>query len=163
MAAKEINPEIPKVWILAATDFSEASRLAVLRARQIAHERGAELLVLHVINTDDVQELAHLTGLAPQTLKEKLTAERRERLTAFVNEAVAASEFSEKVPTDTIVSWGRPYAEILRKAVEFDVDLVVLGLAGRSADLEHALFGSTAERVLRAARCEVLCIPLVRS
>jgi nucleotide-binding universal stress UspA family protein len=39
------------------------------------------------------------------------------------------------------------------------VSLIVLGTAGRSADLERALFGSTAEKVLRSAPCPVLCVP----
>ena len=48
---------------------------------------------------------------------------------------------------------------ILKKASESGVSPIVLGTAGRSADLERALFGSTAERVLRSAPCPVLCVP----
>ncbi len=48
---------------------------------------------------------------------------------------------------------------ILKHAIDLEADLIVLGTSGRSADLERALFGSTAEKVLRGAPCPVLCVP----
>ncbi len=54
---------------------------------------------------------------------------------------------------------GKPSAEIIRVAKEEPVDLIVLGTHGKGL-LDHALFGSTTERVVRKARCPVLtCRP----
>jgi universal stress protein A len=60
---------------------------------------------------------------------------------------------------EAVIAWGIPFEEILRKAADTSASLIVLGTMGRSADLERALFGSTAEKVLRSAPCPVLCVP----
>ncbi len=152
MAASE--PNVPGQWILVGTDFSAPARNALERAQALAREQKAELIVLHVIEHLDVEEIAQAAEVAPAVLRERLQQIRRDRLEGLLRELGAGAA------TELVVSWGQPYAEILRKAAEFDVDLIVVGTAGRSADLKHVLFGSTAEKVLRGARCEVLCIPL---
>jgi len=152
MATSE--PGVPGQWILVGTDFSAPARNALERAQALAREQKAELIVLHVIEHVDIEEIAQAAQVAPSALKDRLQQMRRERLEALLRELGAGPA------TEIVVSWGQPYAEILRKASEFDVDIIVLGTAGRSADLKHVLFGSTAEKVLRGARCEVLCIPL---
>jgi len=50
-----------------------------------------------------------------------------------------------------------PFLEIVRYAKANDVDLIVIGTHGRSG-LEHVIFGSTAERVVRKAPCPVLSV-----
>jgi nucleotide-binding universal stress UspA family protein len=55
---------------------------------------------------------------------------------------------------------GKPFAEILRVASDLDFAMIVLGTHGRG-DIEELLFGSTAEKVLRAARIPVVCVPAV--
>jgi universal stress protein A len=52
---------------------------------------------------------------------------------------------------------GIPYEEILRKAGETGASLIVLGTHGRTG-IDHLIFGSTAERVVRGAACPVLTI-----
>lgn len=52
---------------------------------------------------------------------------------------------------------GKAYIEILRYAKESNIDLIVMASHGLSG-LEHVLFGSTAERVLRESPCNVLII-----
>jgi len=47
---------------------------------------------------------------------------------------------------------GKPHLEIIRYAKENTVDLIVMASHGLSG-LEHVLFGSTAERVLRESPC----------
>jgi nucleotide-binding universal stress UspA family protein len=59
--------------------------------------------------------------------------------------------------TETVIVSGIPYDEILAKADEEKVSLIVLGTHGR-AGLDHLLFGSTAERVVRRSRCPVMTI-----
>lgn len=146
----------PRTWILVGTDFSNPARRALLKARAMAREREVALLVLHVIDAHGLEEMARLTGVPEKTLRERLARERRERLAELLQEV---EDRGGDVTTEVIVAWGRPFEEILKKAAEFAVDLIVLGNTGRSADLEKALFGSTAEKVLRAATCPVLCVP----
>jgi nucleotide-binding universal stress UspA family protein len=52
---------------------------------------------------------------------------------------------------------GDPAAEILRLAQEARVDLIVMGMHGRTG-LGRLLMGSVAERVVRQAPCPVLTV-----
>ena len=52
---------------------------------------------------------------------------------------------------------GMPFLEIIRYAKENDVDMIVIGTDGRSG-VEHMMFGSTAEKVVRKAHCPVLSV-----
>jgi nucleotide-binding universal stress UspA family protein len=57
------------------------------------------------------------------------------------------------------VSEGVPYIEINRKAVENDVDMIIIGSCGNTGDMSQIFFGSTAEKVLRFITPPVLCVP----
>jgi len=54
---------------------------------------------------------------------------------------------------------GTPFLEILRTAKDKEVDLIVVGTHGRTG-LDHVLFGSTAEKVVRRASCPVVSVRL---
>ena len=151
------EPTGAREWILVGMDFSPASRHALARARAMAAERDASLLVLHVIDGHGIDEVARIAEIPESRLRERLTEERRLRLDALMLEAREAD--GSDVPVKLLISWGRPFEEILKKASDFLVDLIVMGTSGHSADLEKALFGSTAEKVLRATPCPVLCVP----
>jgi universal stress protein A len=153
-----VNPKGTKGrrTILVGTDFSRPARHALMQALSLARERDAGLLVLHVIHAPDLEDLARLVEIPEKGLRERLARDRRERLAALITEV---DDRPGEVPVETMLAWGHPYEVILKKASEADVSLIVLGTAGRSADLERALFGSTAEKVLRSAPCPVLCVP----
>lgn len=142
--------------ILVGVDFSGPARRALAEARRVAAASDARLYVLHVIDGHGLEEVSRLTNVPEKFLRELLEKERRKKLDQVIREV---EDDAAEVPTDRIVAWGHPFEEILRKATDLDVELIVLGTAGRSADLERALFGSTAEKVLRAAPCSVLCVP----
>jgi nucleotide-binding universal stress UspA family protein len=158
MARKKSGPEKEKVrsWILVGVDFSRPGRRALIEARSLARRRDAALLVLHVIDGHALDEVATLAGLPEEDLRQRLSRERRKRLGALL---IEVDDGEAAATTEIMISWGTPFEEILKKAADFAVDLIVLGTAGRTADLERALFGSTAEKVLRATPCPVLCVP----
>ena len=52
---------------------------------------------------------------------------------------------------------GKPYVQILDVAAEEKSDLIVLGVRGRQP-LDTTLFGSTANQVVRHAKCPVLTL-----
>ena len=54
---------------------------------------------------------------------------------------------------------GEPFVEIIRRARKDSVDLIVMGTHGRTG-LDHVLFGSTAEKVVRKSPCPVLTVRL---
>ena len=56
-----------------------------------------------------------------------------------------------------VILRGMPFLEIIRYAKANEVDLIVIGTHGRSG-MEHIIFGSTAEKVVRKAPCPVLSV-----
>jgi nucleotide-binding universal stress UspA family protein len=52
---------------------------------------------------------------------------------------------------------GIPYEEITKYAEENDIDLIVIATHGRKG-LDRLFFGSTAEKVVKHARCPVLTV-----
>ncbi len=52
---------------------------------------------------------------------------------------------------------GKAHVEIIRYAREKNIDLIVMSSHGLTG-LEHVLFGSTAERVLRESPCHVFVV-----
>jgi nucleotide-binding universal stress UspA family protein len=64
------------------------------------------------------------------------------------------------VRLESMVVVGKPFTEILRIAADLRFSLIVMGIRGRhEGGIEEILFGSTAEKVLRAARIPVVCVP----
>jgi len=58
-----------------------------------------------------------------------------------------------------VLKEGEPFVEIVQMAKKESVDLIVMGTHGRTG-LDHILFGSTAEKVVRKSPCPVLTIRL---
>jgi nucleotide-binding universal stress UspA family protein len=68
------------------------------------------------------------------------------------------AEVSQRVKDpEKMVVRGVPFVEIIRIAKERHVDLIVIGTHGRTG-IDHMLFGSTAEKVVRKASCPVLTV-----
>ncbi len=66
---------------------------------------------------------------------------------------------AEGCTVQTTVRRGRASDEICAYAIEHGISMIAIGTHGRSG-LEHFLFGSTTERVLRKAPCPVLSVRL---
>jgi nucleotide-binding universal stress UspA family protein len=124
--------------ILQPTDFSKHSTYAFQLACALARDRGARLIVLHVIPVP--------------TLQEKF-AYREE-----VEEALAGIRAPDpQVRLERRLEVGDPAARILEAAQAIPCDLIVVGTHGRTG-LGRALLGSVAEQVVRRAPCPVLTV-----
>lgn len=140
--------------ILFANDFSENSDHAFDFAYTLSRNFNAKLIIIHVIN-----EPVDLRGFyVPHVSFEKLEKEIEEGAEKMMDKFCRArmQDFSNY---ETSIVAGIPYEEILRKAEEENVSLIVLGTQGRSG-IDHFLFGSTAERVVRKAKCPVMTVRL---
>jgi nucleotide-binding universal stress UspA family protein len=60
---------------------------------------------------------------------------------------------------ETMLVEGVPFAQVCKIANDLDCDLIVMGKYGSAPEVKELLFGGTAEKVLRAARQPVLCVP----
>ncbi|MBZ0155784.1 MAG: universal stress protein [Alphaproteobacteria bacterium] len=138
--------------ILFPTDFSEGALNALPYAVDMAKNYGAKLFLLHV-----VYDIANASGLyvphvSIDEMYKELEAGARRELEKFGLEErrdIGAVEYG--------ILRGVPYEEILRYAGEREIDLIVIGTHGRKG-LDRFLFGSTAEKVVRYARCPVLTV-----
>ena len=137
---------IPPRIIVAATDFSEPSRVAlVLAARLARHCRAA----LHVLHAEDP-----LLAAAADHAGIDLARETKEELQRFIAGARPAAECS---PQSHVVA-GSAVDVILDVAGKHLADLVVVGSRGMSG-AERLVFGSTTEGLLRRASVSVLIAP----
>ncbi len=140
--------------ILTAIDFSENSEYAFDYALTLAKQFDGELTIMHVIN-----EPVDLRGFyVPHISFEQLEKEIEEGANKMMEKFCGTRLGDFTKFTTTIVS-GIPYEEIIRKAEEIGASLIVVGTHGRTG-LDHLIFGSTAERVVRSASCPVLTIRL---
>ena len=138
--------------ILTAIDFSESSDFAFEYALTLAKQFQAELTIMHVIN-----EPVDLRGFyVPHISFEQLEKEIEEGAEKMM-EKFCQTKMGDFTRYTTAVVAGIPYEEILRKAAETGASLIVLGTHGRTG-IDHLIFGSTAERVVRSATCPVLTI-----
>jgi nucleotide-binding universal stress UspA family protein len=134
--------------ILVPLDFSSASMKALDYAVSLAKQFHAAIHLVHVYPPDEASSVSGAGHLLFQSaevierLNEELTGIHRQHVPAFR-------------PENCHVRGGRPYQEIVSLAREIDADLIALSTRGHSG-LKHLLLGSTAERVVRSARCPVL-------
>jgi nucleotide-binding universal stress UspA family protein len=140
--------------ILVPTDFSDSARQALEWAVSLAREFKAELLLLHVVENLTVGYASDLFPVPMAEVYEEISGYARGELAKLAEEVRAKG-----VSVTERLAQGTPSAEIIRLAKEEGIDLIVVGSHGRGL-LDHALFGSTTERVVRKAPCPVLtCRP----
>ena len=144
----------PFVSILFATDFSENSDLAFDYALSLARQYGARIELVHVINEPIDLRGFYVPHVSFDNLEKEIEDGARKMMDKF-----CSTKMADFTNYGTHVCTGIPYEEILNKAEELGVSLVVIGTHGRSG-LDRLLFGSTAERVVRQAKCPVLSVRL---
>ncbi|MBB5462379.1 universal stress protein [Paraburkholderia sp. Cpub6] len=142
--------------ILVAVDGSETSSHALDAALQLAHEAGAQLQPLYVVNvplmTYDVP-----SSYDPSYVRDALLEEG-----AHVTDDAAARMRRAGVAGSPRIVEADPVADdvaqcIQRAAAEFKADVVVIGTHGRRG-FRRMVLGSVAEPFLRIAQCPVLLI-----
>jgi nucleotide-binding universal stress UspA family protein len=139
--------------IICPVDFSNSSLAAFETAVEMAQRDSAELLVLHVIEGRPV-----LSEWFPTHSLGEMTVRMEEKAHQAVNTLLTCTApKTEGLAVATIIVNGIPFVEILKQATTWKADLIVLGAIGATS-VEGIFFGSTAERVLRAAACSVLVV-----
>ncbi len=140
--------------ILVATDFSDCSQEACDYALSLASKFDASLLILHVINEPVDLRGFYVPHISFEELEKEIADGATKMLDTFCKERL---DGFTNFQTDVVT--GVPYEEITRYAEEQGASMIVIGTHGRTG-LDHLIFGSTAERVVRSAPCPVLTIRL---
>ena len=142
--------------ILVPVDFSPNSLKAAEFALSLVDPEG-EVCPLHVIESDFIERLSEEGFCKAEEAINRLRKSAEKRL-----QEIAGSREGDKPEIDIMVVVGKPFAEILRVANDLFFEMIVLSTRGRrQSSIEDVLFGSTADKVLRAARTPVICIPPV--
>ena len=153
MLPKEGRKVIPQK-ILVCTDFSENS----LPARQCAVEWAkafkAELAILHVVNSRffGYPTFADRVPVDMALIQQNIEEGVQEELESVANEC---RKEIDNVHAHSCA--GSPAEEIIRFADEESVDLIIMGTHGWTG-VRHLILGSTAENVVRTAKCPVLSV-----
>jgi nucleotide-binding universal stress UspA family protein len=125
------SDEIKLGHILLGTDLTPGSDIAFDYALDIARQYAAKLTVVHVNqNSSDDAELS-------QYIARKLSG-------------------ATDVQVKPIALTGKPHKELIKYATDIQVDLLVIG--AHDLGLLKTLFGSEADKIIRAAPCPVLSV-----
>ncbi len=138
--------------ILFPTDFSEGALYAFPYAVDLAKNYGAKLYLIHVLYDMAAASGLHIPHTSMKVLYQDLYDDAKKTIESFAYEmrkGFADIEFA--------VLRGVPYEETLKFADATGIDLIVIGTHGRKG-LDRMLYGSTAERVVRNAKCPVLTV-----
>jgi universal stress protein A len=132
--------------VLVGIDFSPASHRALARAAGLAKELHLSLVAIHVIETAKPPFFTAYAPLGDPGWFKDVEPKAHEKLAEWLAPYPAAR---------AMVISGSPGESLIAEA---DPEtLLVVGQVGHS-NLEHLLFGSTANRVVHHATCDVLVV-----
>jgi len=139
--------------ILYPTDFSNPSACALHYAAEMAKKFEAELIMLHVLLDESQMVSFYLPQVTVKSLSQDMEDGAKSKMEEFIKETGALVDIEYK----TEMVKGIADDEIVKYAKNNDIDMIVIGTHGRTG-LEHVIFGSTAEKVVRSAICPVLTV-----
>jgi len=138
--------------ILFPTDFSNGARAAMDHAISLAKDYQAKLILLYVIQDISIAEWYIPSSLSVADLVEDMQKSASQEMDKWIADVSVTVKDVEKM-----IVRGVPFVEIITTAKEKNSDLIVIGTHGRTG-IDHMLFGSTAEKVVRKASCPVLTV-----
>jgi nucleotide-binding universal stress UspA family protein len=142
--------EIKKV--LVPIDFSDYSKGALRYAINFAKCFKAEMHLIYVVEPVIYPPDFSMGQIAIPSVNAEWDERAKDELANL-----AKSEIPPDVKSKTIIKTGKPFLEIIETASEENIDLIIIATHGHSG-VEHILFGSTAEKVVRKAPCPVLTL-----
>lgn len=138
--------------ILVPIDFSDYSKSAFKYAQEFSRYFDAEIILIYVVEPMVYPPDFSMGQIAIPTIDIELDKRAKEEL-----EKLARNEIQPDTKFQIVIKTGKPFVEIIQTASELDVDLIIIATHGHSG-VEHILFGSTAEKVVRKAPCPVLTL-----
>ncbi len=138
--------------ILVPIDFSEHSKNALKYAIPFARQFKASIDLIYVVEPTIYPADFSFGQIGFPDVEKELRIHGSEELENLIKNEIAGKVISRKV-----IRTGKPFYEINQYALEEDIDLIIIATHGHSG-MEHILFGSTAEKVVRKAPCPVLIV-----
>jgi nucleotide-binding universal stress UspA family protein len=128
--------------IVIPVDFSPASQRAARFGCGLAHNLGAHVYLIHVIETDAVNG-RHATCV------DHVYGEAHADIASLAQRLHCGNHLTTEIRVGGVA------ANIAGAARAYGADMIVMATHGRSG-LPHLLFGSVAEEVIRKVTCPVL-------
>ncbi len=144
-----MEPQVKK--ILVPIDFSDYSKNALKYAVNFAKKFDAKIYLIYVIEPVIYPADFSMGQVALPSVDTEMNSRAKEELDMLAKREITDLEIA------TLIKTGKPFVEIVETAFEEDIDLIIIATHGHTG-IEHVLFGSTAEKVVRKAPCPVLTI-----
>ncbi len=143
--------------ILLTSDGSKNSEFAIEHALQIAADEGAEVVVLHVVDSK------HLSSMSEEAINgnTKFSEHGDKVLNHFeevIQELENKKEEKYRVKIRKLSLEGRACDVILKVCKKENIDMIVMSNSGKNK-VDRFLLGSVTEKIIREAPVPVLVIP----
>ncbi len=138
--------------ILVPIDFSDYSKSSLKYATSFAKNFNSEITLIYVVEPVIYPPDFSMGQIAIPSVNAEWDLKAKEEL-----EKLGKQEIPESIKVSIIIKTGKPFLEIIDTAAEENIDLIIIATHGHSG-VEHILFGSTAEKVVRKAPCPVLTL-----
>ena len=144
--------KIKKILVpLAFTDYSQG---VFDCATQVALKNDAELIVLSIINSRDLESVESIVAMGYDVDSEHYIQEIRKDRKQRINK-IADNSSIDKDKVKILFKVGKPVDEILKVIEEEKPDLVVMGTRGRT-NLKTTAMGAVAEKIFKRSPVNVL-------
>ncbi len=139
---------------MVALGFTDYAQGTFNYAVTLAESLGAELFIASIINSKDVDAVGVISSLGYEVNGENYTRgvkeERRKKLQEILDKSPCTKD-----TVRVVFRTGNPLEELLKLTLEEDVDLIVMGVKGRT-DLKSVLVGSVAEKMFRKSPVPII-------
>lgn len=148
VAPKEESAAPGLARIVVGIDGSKRTSAVLEAAARLPFAADASILIVHVVRWHGNSPVAHALV---ERRGHEILASAHSTLAGFLPDALSRPRI------ETVLLWGAPYVEIIRRARTERADLIVVGRHGERSFLD-ALIGATAERVVRKGTTPVLVV-----
>jgi nucleotide-binding universal stress UspA family protein len=142
--------------VLIAVDGSEISKTVFDRGMELAEKEGSQASVIAVVDTTSMYNFPAANEMSPTFLsaQAEISKQQENTLKAFIADLKKRFDYG----FEERIKYGIPHREIISYAKEWDANLLVVGSYGKGGWISEFLFGTTSEKLLRLAKCDVLVV-----
>ena len=151
-ANPRLQSQIDLHKILVPIDFSDHSKKALQYAIPFAEQFEASIDLLYVVEPAVYPADFSFGQIGMPNVENELRVKGEQELHELIT-----NEVKERVPAQALVKVGLPFVEVISYAKDEGIDLIIVATHGHTG-VEHILFGSTAEKIVRKAPCPVLSV-----
>jgi nucleotide-binding universal stress UspA family protein len=142
--------------ILIPTDFSNEANVALDFATELAKKNKFFIKLVHVYEYPMATAYTSLDVGGPDPIESKFAAEAMKKNKSLLEKLVQKVQESG-VQVESELKVGNPFINVSNELESEGYELVIMGSKGATG-LEEILVGSNTEKVVRHAKCPVICL-----